>query len=209
MTLRMAFCLHSQLLLNAQLCKEGGLRIYSILMLLFAMRILLKSMNIKPKQIHILSLTEPDSQWSSCIVEWKMHNLITCTSQDKKSFKFWKTEGAWGFWFAWAQICICYTAMIILLLYISKGLWFQESLQQFSHSFESHKMTTVRGFCSLITTPGRLPQIKWQQDFRWIWYILQMGGFFWVSFSCLTHLKVILEQFSETDKRVLRFAVDM
>lgn len=101
------------------------------------------------------------------------------------------------------QICI-----VILLEHIWKAL-VQESLQQFSHSFKSHKMTTMRWFCSLITTPGRLPQIKWQQDFRWIWYILQMGGFFWVSFSCLTHLKEILEWFSKSDKRVLRFAVDM
>lgn len=130
MTLRTAFCLHSQLLLNTQLCEEGGLRIHSIFMLLIAIWILLKWINIKLKQIHILSLTEPDSQWSSCIVDWKMQILITCNSQGKKSFKFWKTEGAWCFWLAWANMH-CYTAMIILLLHISKGLWFKSPCSNF------------------------------------------------------------------------------
>jgi len=36
----------------------------------------------------------------------------------------------------------------------------QDSLQQFHILSESHNITTVRGFYSLITTPGHLSQIK-------------------------------------------------
>lgn len=100
----------------------------------------------------------------------------------------------------------CYTAMIILLLFISKGLWLKFPCSNFSFfciGQDDNSETVFLFDHNTWTSPTNQTTEAYKKDFWWILYILQMGASaVWLIF------KRLLSTFQSLIS-VLRISLDM
>lgn len=120
MTVRAAFCLHYQLLLNAQLCEDNGPRIY--FRLLVAMRILLKLMNNKYTFYLQLNLTASDHH--AFFIDWKMQILTVFHQTRLNSNRFWLN--------LMHRFALFYCYYHSAFVHISPWLWFKIPCSNFT-----------------------------------------------------------------------------